>query len=96
MAVPVSMKPQDAFTRIEEVTDRPVIAAIMKDEPILRQRLAERGSGAGLAPIIPRGFRAVSVRVNDVIGVAGYVEPGMRQSVFRSAARRRSRRARKS
>ncbi len=82
VAVPVSMKPQDAFTRIEEVTDRPVIAAIMKDEPILRQRLAERGSGAGLAPIIPRGFRAVSVRVNDVIGVAGYVEPGMKVDVL--------------
>jgi pilus assembly protein CpaB len=82
VAVPVSVKPHDSFSRLEDVIDRPVIARIVQDEPILKERLAEPGSGAGLAPIIPRGFRAVSVRVNDVIGVAGYVQPGMKVDVL--------------
>lgn len=82
VAVPVSVKPHDSFARLEDVIDRPVIATILQDEPILRERLAEPGSGAGLAPIIPHGFRAVSVRVNDVIGVAGYVQPGMKVDVL--------------
>jgi len=80
--VPVSVKPPDSFSRMEDVIDRPVISTIIQDEPILKERLAEAGSGAGLAPIIPRGFRAVSVRVNDVIGVAGYVQPGMKVDVL--------------
>ena len=82
VAVPVSVKPHDSFARLEDVIDRPVISTILQDEPILRERLAEPGSGAGLAPIIPHGFRAVSVRVNDVIGVAGYVQPGMKVDVL--------------
>lgn len=82
VAVPVSVKPHDSFSRIEDVVDRPVIAKIVQDEPVLKERLADPGSGAGLAPIIPHGFRAVSVRVNDVIGVAGYVQPGMKVDVL--------------
>lgn len=82
VALPISVKPHDSFSRVEDVVDRPVIATIVADEPILKERLAEPGSGAGLAPIIPRGFRAVSVRVNDVIGVAGYVQPGMKVDVL--------------
>src|SRR6185436_7354000 len=45
-------------------------------------RLAPRGSGAGLAPIIPTGMRAVTVRVTDVAGVAGFVLPGLRVDVL--------------
>ncbi|HWD98687.1 MAG TPA: Flp pilus assembly protein CpaB, partial [Bryobacteraceae bacterium] len=82
ISIPVSVKPRDSFARVEDVIDRPVIATIMQDEPVLKQRLSEPGSGAGLAPIIPPGFRAVSVRVNDVIGVAGYAEPGMKVDVL--------------
>ena len=40
--------------------------------------MAERGSGFGLAPVIPAGMRAVAVKVNEVVGVAGFVLPGMR------------------
>ena len=82
VAVPVSVRPHDSFSRVEDVIDRPVIATIVQNEPILKERLAEPGSGAGLAPMIPRGFRAVSVRVNDVIGVAGSVQPGMKVDVL--------------
>jgi len=77
-----SAYPKGAFSKVEEVVDRPVISNILLDEPILEGRLAARGSGLGLAPIIPVGMRAVSVRVNDVAGVAGFVFPGMRVDVL--------------
>jgi pilus assembly protein CpaB len=80
--VPVTMKPRDSFARVEDAVDRPVIAAILQDEPVLKERLADPASGAGLAPIIPAGYRAAAVRVNDVIGVAGYAEPGMKVDVL--------------
>ena len=52
------------------------------DEPVVAGRLAERGSGFGLAPMIPAGMRAVAVKVNEVVGVAGFVLPGMRVDVL--------------
>ena len=53
----------------------------MQNEPILSAKLASKEAGSGLPPIIPTGMRAVSVRVNEVIGVAGYVLPGTRVDV---------------
>jgi len=67
--------PKGAFGKAEEVIDRPVISNVLLDEPILEGRLAARGSGLGLAPVIPVGMRAVTVRVNDVSGIAGFVLP---------------------
>jgi pilus assembly protein CpaB len=49
---------------------------VIQNEPILPMKLASKEAGAGLPPAIPPGLRAVSVRVNEVIGVAGYVLPG--------------------
>jgi pilus assembly protein CpaB len=80
--VATSAFPKGAFSKPEEVIDRPVTGAILLDEPLLEGRLAIRGSGVGLAPIIPVGMRAVSVRVNDVAGVTGFVLPGMRVDVL--------------
>jgi pilus assembly protein CpaB len=74
--------PKDGFARVEEVLERPVIASILPEEAVREGRLAPRGSGLGLASIIPPGLRAVSVRVNDVVGVAGYVLPGVRVDVL--------------
>jgi pilus assembly protein CpaB len=74
--------PKQGFSKVEEVIDRPVISNILLDEPLLEGRLAARGSGMGIAPIIPVGMRAVTVRVNDVVGVAGFVMPGMRVDVL--------------
>lgn len=74
--------PKGAFGKAEEVIDRPVISNVLLDEPILEGRLAARGSGLGLAPVIPVGMRAVTVRVNDVSGIAGFVLPGMRVDVL--------------
>jgi pilus assembly protein CpaB len=80
--VPREQFPNGAFHKIEEVTGRPVVSNILLDEPVIAARLAERGSGFGLAPVIPPGMRAVAVKVNEVVGVAGFVLPGMRVDVL--------------
>ncbi|HEY3443954.1 MAG TPA: Flp pilus assembly protein CpaB [Paludibaculum sp.] len=80
--VPVQAFPKGAFGKPEDVLDRPVVSNILAEEPMLEGRLALRGTGVGLAPIIPAGMRAVTVRVNDVVGVAGFVLPGMRVDVM--------------
>ncbi len=80
--IPASAFPHGAFSRIEDVVDRPVVSNILAEEPVLGGRLAAKGSGFGLAPVIPVGMRAVTVRVNDVVGVAGFVLPGMRVDVL--------------
>ena len=80
--VPESLFPAGAFSRVDEVLERPVISAIQADEPVVEARLAVKGSGMGLGPMIPPGMRAISVRVNDVVGVAGFVLPGMRVDVL--------------
>ena len=80
--LPTAAVPKGSFGKVEEVIDRPVISNILLDEPILEGRLAARGAGLGLSPVIPVGMRALSVRVNDVVGVAGFVLPGMHVDVL--------------
>ena len=80
--IPTSQFPKGAFSKVEEVIDRPVISNVLMDEPVLEGRLSARGSGLGLAPMIPVGMRAVTVRVTDVAGVAGFVFPGLRVDVL--------------
>lgn len=80
--IPSAGFPKGAFAKAEEVIDRPVVSNILIDEPVLEGRLASRGSGYGLAPVIPVGMRAVTVRVNDVTGISGFVLPGMRVDVL--------------
>ncbi|HUJ24281.1 MAG TPA: Flp pilus assembly protein CpaB [Bryobacteraceae bacterium] len=74
--------PTGALLRKEDVVGRGVMAAIYDGEPIIESRLAPKGAGAGLAATIPAGMRAVAVRVNEVVGVAGFVVPGMRVDVL--------------
>jgi len=80
--VPVNLFPKGGYSRMEDIVGRPVISSIGGDEPVVDSRLAARGSGFGVAPMIPPGMRAASVRVNDVAGVAGFVLPGMRVDVL--------------
>lgn len=80
--IPKDQFPKDGFSKIEELLDRPVVSSVLPNEPIREGRLALRGSGSGLSPIIPAGMRAASVRVNEVVGVAGFVLPGMRVDVL--------------
>ena len=55
---------------------------VIENEPVMPMKLAPKEAGAGLPPVIPAGLRAISVRVNEVIGVAGYVLPGTRVDVL--------------
>src|ERR1700747_1214635 len=64
------------FQRIEDCTGRALITAVAQNEPILENKLAPKEAGAGLPATIPEGMRGLSVAVNDVIGVAGFVIPG--------------------
>jgi len=80
--VPADQFPRGGFSKLAEAVGRPVVSNILADEPIREGRLAARGSGVGLGAIIPPGMRAVSVRVNDVVGVAGFVLPGMHVDVL--------------
>lgn len=73
---PAGAVPEGAFTDLSAVVGRGLIASVVKNELILPGKLASKEAGSGLPPIIPHGKRAVSVKVNEVIGVAGYVLPG--------------------
>ena len=69
------------FSDIETVVDRGLLASVIENEPLIESKLAPREAGAGLPPSIPAGMRAMSVKVNEVIGVAGFVVPGTRVDV---------------
>src|SRR5437868_8371853 len=74
--------PKGAILKKENAIGRGVISNLYLGEPILESRLAAPGSGGGLAATIPPGMRATAVRVNEVVGVAGFVTPGMRVDVL--------------
>lgn len=82
----IRVKPEDlppgAPRKRSDVLGHGVIIPIAKGEFILPNRLAAENAGAGLPSLIPPGMRAVSVRVNEVIGVAGFVTPGTRVDVL--------------
>jgi pilus assembly protein CpaB len=79
---PAEAVPAGTFSNPQELVGRGLITPVAQNEPLLPTKLAPIGAGAGLPPMIPDGMRAVSVRVNDVIGVAGYVLPGTKVDVL--------------
>ncbi len=74
--------PIGATAEIKDVVGRGVTTQIFAKEPIIESRLAPKGAGGGLAAMIPTGMRAVAVRVNEVVGVAGFVVPGMHVDIL--------------
>ena len=78
---PSNALPANVLTSPEEAIGRGLILPVIQNEPILPNKLASKDAGAGLPPAIPPGLRAISVRVNEVFGVAGYVLPGTRVDV---------------
>ena len=79
---PAEAVPAGTFSNPQELVGRGLITPVAQNEPLLPTKLAPVGAGSGLPPMIPDGMRAVSVRVNDVIGVAGYVLPGSKVDVL--------------
>jgi pilus assembly protein CpaB len=72
---------QGGFSTLDEVVDRGLISGVVENEPISETKLAPKEAGAGLSPAIKPGMRAISIRVNEVIGVAGFVVPGSRVDI---------------
>jgi pilus assembly protein CpaB len=79
---PASDLPQGFYQKAAQVTGRGVILPISKGEFILPNKLAAPNAGAGLPSLIPPGMRAVSIKVTDVVSVAGFVLPGTRVDVM--------------
>ncbi|MGE5207137.1 MAG: Flp pilus assembly protein CpaB [Chlamydiota bacterium] len=80
--LPGSELPQGYYQNKADVLGRGVVVPIAKGEFILPSKLAAENAGAGLPSLIPPGMRAVSVRVNEVVAVAGFVIPGTRVDVL--------------
>ncbi len=74
--------PKGALVNASDAIGRGAISDIYSGEPVLDNRLAPKGSGGGLAATIPDGMRACAVKVDEVVGVAGFVTPGMRVDVL--------------
>jgi pilus assembly protein CpaB len=83
---PAANIPAGAFTSISELIEanrrRVVLSAIEQNEPILKWKITGPGQRASLSALIERSMKAVSVRVNDVLGVGGFVLPGDRVDVL--------------
>lgn len=80
--VPISVVPPNSFRSKSQIIGRGVILPIQRGEFILPSKLAAENAGSGLPSLIPPGMRAVSVRVNEVVAVAGFVVPGTRVDVL--------------
>ena len=78
----VGSAPKGAILDAKQAIGRGVIAPIFAGEPILDNRLAQSGAGGGLAAIIQTGMRAIAVKVDQVVGVAGFVTPGQHVDVL--------------
>ena len=79
---PVAVLPSNIFHLKTSVVGRGAILPIARGEFFLPNKLAGENAGSGMQSLIPPGMRAVSVRVNEVIGVAGFVVPGTRVDVL--------------
>ena len=80
--IPEGDRPPNSFTEPSRVIGRGVVLPIPRGDFILISKLADANGGSGLPSLIPPGMRAVSVRVNEVVGVAGFVQPGTRVDVL--------------
>jgi pilus assembly protein CpaB len=74
--------PKGAFLKTADVIDRAVATPISAGELLLSAKLATKGSGEGLTALIEPGMRAVSVQVNEISGVSGFIQPGTRVDVL--------------
>jgi pilus assembly protein CpaB len=79
---PASMPLTDAFSRPEQVIGRSLVYPVSPNQPVVEGDLAAPGSGLGLSVKIPDGMRAISIRSNDVVGVAGFLYPGSHVDVL--------------
>jgi pilus assembly protein CpaB len=72
---PAHSRPAGTYGDIKDLVGRVLVSKTLQSEPILGAKLAAREAGSGLAALIPDNMRALAVRVDDVVGVAGFVHP---------------------
>jgi pilus assembly protein CpaB len=75
-AIPNGSAPEGVFRKLDQVVGRVAITPIGVRETITTMKLAPAGVGAGLSAVIPEGYRAMTVKVDDVVGVSGFIMPG--------------------
>lgn len=83
---PTGYAPTGTFQRIDEVVGQTPRQTLVAGEPILAERLANKTQGQGLAAILDKGSRAMAVKVDQVVGIAGFVQPGDRVDVITTLA----------
>ncbi len=81
-AWPASALPQGRFAQVKQVAGRVLKGPMVQGEVVLAAKLAPQGSAGGLSAVVPPGFRAMTVKVDEVIGVGGFVQPGDRVDVL--------------
>ena len=81
-AWPLQAIPAGAFASLDSVVGRVTRISVFSGEPIVPGRLAPPGSGPGLELKIPPGQRAMAVRINDVAGISGLLQPNSRVDVL--------------
>jgi pilus assembly protein CpaB len=74
--IPNGSLPEGIFRKVDDVVGRVAITPIGVRETITNMKLAPEGTGAGLSAVIPEGYRAMTVKVDDVVGVSGFIMPG--------------------
>lgn len=74
--------PQGTYTKVSDLVDRAVTSPVLASEVVLERKLAPKGGGEGLTALIEPGLRAVAVQVNDMSGVAGFVQAGTHVDVL--------------
>jgi pilus assembly protein CpaB len=79
---PAGQQMAGMFSRVEDVANRAIITPLAENEPVLEAKLSPKEAGAGLSSTIPEGMRALSIAVNEVVGVAGFVIPGTNVDVL--------------
>ncbi len=79
---PKAVALEGSFFDLEEIVGRGVVVPMLPNEPVMESKLAPIEAGAGLTTAIPEGMRAVAIKVNDVVGIAGFVLPGTRVDVI--------------
>jgi pilus assembly protein CpaB len=79
---PADHIPPGAFRDPKELAGRIMISRVLANQPILAGMLAAKNAGNGLAALIPPNMRAMAVRVDDVVGVAGFIHPDDRVDVL--------------
>ena len=73
---PRESMPDGVFDSVEKLVGRVAVTNIAVREPVTEAKLAAEGTAGGLSAVIPEGYRAITVKVDDVVGISGFLQPG--------------------